>query len=167
MTYQCGIGNGLQELGFQPREPRIRCDGYGCQATVDVTTRFGLPAKWFLARRAPPRWKSQRHDDGTGNDFCSDCVAAGRARYLKSSMRLEAFYYGPTLVYGFAVTTAGEPRRSDGVPRRSYEVHAGTETGTTWLRSFLYLDLGEKNRDLALAWAEGYARAQVENREKP
>lgn len=154
MTYRCGIGQGLEELGFRPGGPHIRCDGFSCQATIDVVNRHGLPTGWFMNRKAPPRWRSQRYDDSTGNDFCPECVALGYDKFLKPDMRLEAFYRGPTLTYSYAVET-------DAGVKRSYEVHGPGPKGTRCLRRFLFLDLGEANRDLALTWAEGYAVAQA------
>jgi hypothetical protein len=66
--------------------------------------------------------------------------------------RLERrFNYG-VAVYHYEVMVTGSAGNG---PRLSYEVFVNGERK----RRFLFIDLGEKNKDLALAWAEGYASA--------
>lgn len=68
MSYRCGIGRGLEALGLEPGPPRITCDACGRVLTI----KQGLPPKWLLDNRAPPKWTLFRQDDGTRRDFCPD-----------------------------------------------------------------------------------------------
>ena len=72
MSYHCGIGPGIPDMA--PRPPHVTCDG--CGRVVEVITKRGLPTMWFLANKAPPRWKLVRDDDGTRlfrRDYCDKC----------------------------------------------------------------------------------------------
>lgn len=70
MSYECGIGGGMRRIGFEPREPAIRCDG--CGITVAIANRTSFAPKWFLDGKAPKGWK--RIDDcGKRRDYCPRC----------------------------------------------------------------------------------------------
>jgi hypothetical protein len=76
MTYRCGIGNSMQELGFDPCAPHLVCDG--CGMIKWAVTQKGDAPQWLLKGKAPPGWAMDRHeDDVTGRvvrkDYCPRC----------------------------------------------------------------------------------------------
>lgn len=69
MTYQCGMN-----FPGARRDPAIVCDGCGLRRSV--TTRSGLPAKWFLDLKPAPGWAMVRREDAIGlyrRDWCPRC----------------------------------------------------------------------------------------------
>lgn len=71
MSYQIGIGGGMERLGFSPRDPAIVCDGCGMVRRV-VGPRSMGPPKWFLDSKPPPGWKGERSGDKRF-DYCPQC----------------------------------------------------------------------------------------------
>lgn len=67
MSYQIGIGGGMEPLGFSPRDPAIVCDGCGMVRRV-VGLRSMGPPKWFLDGKPPPGWKNEG-----SFDYCPKC----------------------------------------------------------------------------------------------
>jgi hypothetical protein len=73
MSYQCGIGGGMAEIGFCPCDPHIRCDFCGVTRLV-ATRRTHGPAKWFMAGKPAPGWSGGRRADHTREDYCPACT---------------------------------------------------------------------------------------------
>lgn len=71
MTYQCGIGRGMEALGLSPCRPHIRCDG--CGLVLDALTKNGLPHRWLLDQTAPRGWSVRIPEDGQRIDHCPRC----------------------------------------------------------------------------------------------
>ena len=72
MSYQCGTGPLLESaLGIKAGPPRIICDGCGLVFEVKGGRRSGPPA-WFIANKAPPKWKGTRTDEVRW-DYCPAC----------------------------------------------------------------------------------------------
>lgn len=82
MSYRAGIGEGLRALGLEPGPPRVMCDGAGCSALVVIEGRGGMPPRWFINGKGPPRWKTVRDAyEGRRLDFCPACrLAPGKER---------------------------------------------------------------------------------------
>jgi hypothetical protein len=76
--------------------------------------------------------------------------------------RLHFAFRANVAVYSYEVTVTGGEH--GGTKRHSYEVyHAGVRK-----RRFLFIDCGDLNKDLAMAWAEGYALGVLDSTpEKP
>lgn len=70
----------MAALGHYPREPAVVCDGEGCKSRYPVRAhpRHGPPA-WFVAGKAPPRWRVVAVD-GLRRHLCPARVAAERAK---------------------------------------------------------------------------------------
>lgn len=76
MTYRCGIGNRMSELGYIPGPPHIICDG--CGAVKVAETKRGDAPQWLLKRKAPPGWVMKRYEDEVEGivlraDYCPVC----------------------------------------------------------------------------------------------
>ncbi len=60
--YHCGVFGA---------PPYITCDSYECGAYVVID---GLPPKWFMDRKPPPRWSGSRVENANGSvtrlDYC-------------------------------------------------------------------------------------------------
>lgn len=67
VTYRVGIGDGMQRLGFQPREPHIACDG--CGQVYPIGRNGRCPPQWFFDSKAPPKWKKLPD----GRELCPRC----------------------------------------------------------------------------------------------
>ena len=75
MTYQCGIGPGLETLGLRPDVPHIRCDG--CGLRLDAVTTAGNATAWLRSGKAAKGWKLERTDDPfTRRDYCPRCKSS-------------------------------------------------------------------------------------------
>jgi hypothetical protein len=73
MTYQAGIGPGMESLGLRPDVPHVRCDG--CGLRIDATTRDGNATAWLRGGKAPKGWRLDRDGDGRRWDTCPRCRA--------------------------------------------------------------------------------------------
>ena len=70
MSYRCGLGMGMEALGFEPGPPMLRCDYPGCTGfKEDLPTRGGAPA-WLRNGTAPRGWKTVKHPSGRRYDLC-------------------------------------------------------------------------------------------------
>lgn len=69
MTYRAGT-HGLAKHGLPDSEPRITCDICGLVHRVERAS--GLPYAWFLAGKAPPRWRRAQRDC-LRVDYCPAC----------------------------------------------------------------------------------------------
>ena len=73
MTYHCGIGPGMAQLGFEPCEPHLVCDDCGLRLTID---RSRIAPAWLLNDTAPRGWLCVHSEvDGahTRTDYCPRC----------------------------------------------------------------------------------------------
>lgn len=75
MSYRCGIGPGLRQLGLEPGPPRITCDTCGTTREIGVN---GIAPAWFLNGDAVPGWKLAR-DGERRVDTCGRCSARSTA----------------------------------------------------------------------------------------
>lgn len=75
MSYQCGIGAGMERLGISPCRPHIYCDG--CGLKLSALGKIGLPHKWLLDDKAPRGWKMVRLGSGRREDYCPRCKDRG------------------------------------------------------------------------------------------
>ncbi len=79
MSYLCGLGGGLPG---GPRDPALYCDGEGCtaQRTVVMRGRVGIPAAWFMNRKAAPGWKllNPKDKDSPRRDLCGQCASRAK-----------------------------------------------------------------------------------------
>lgn len=75
MPYRCGVGYGMARLGIQPREPAFYCDDCGRSIPVVPASRVGMPFKWFLDGKLPPKWKKTEK-----GDTCPVCLNARAQR---------------------------------------------------------------------------------------
>lgn len=71
MSYHCGIGSGMQAIGYEPRDAHIECDNCGLVRNIVKPGRMGPPA-WFLDGKAAPGWKLVRTGE-TRADYCPRC----------------------------------------------------------------------------------------------
>jgi len=71
MTYRCGIGAGMAQLGFEPCEPHLVCDDCGLKLTID---RDRIAPAWLLNNKAPKGWLCiHNREDFTRTDYCPRC----------------------------------------------------------------------------------------------
>lgn len=76
MSYHCGVGHGMQALGYSPREPHIQCDGCLKVYVIKARGAGGAAPAWFIDGKAPPGWR--KVNEGTTvepvrRDYCKDC----------------------------------------------------------------------------------------------
>ena len=75
MSYRAGIGHGLGAvLGAGASAPHIKCDK--CGDVHGVTNKHGMPYRWFLANRPPPKWITLYQGDKR-EDRCPRCQDTG------------------------------------------------------------------------------------------
>lgn len=73
MTYHCGIGPGMAQLGLDPCEPHLVCDDCGLRLTID---RSRIAPAWLLNNKAPKEWLCIHNKvDGARTDYCPRCKA--------------------------------------------------------------------------------------------
>lgn len=70
MTYWCGIGPGMEELGLPTREPHIECNSCGVKKFVSGRS---IPPAWFMNGKAAPGWKLVRDHLEKRFDYCPKC----------------------------------------------------------------------------------------------
>lgn len=88
VTYRCGVGIRMADIGVQPREPHVVCDGCGIKCSAE--TKTGGPKQWLLKRKAPPGWLMDR-TEAAGHirrkDWCPRCRAHATLTGSKSRLR--------------------------------------------------------------------------------
>jgi hypothetical protein len=75
VSYRCGISPGMSDLGLQPRNPHVVCDG--CGLINNGIRRDGGPMAWLRNGKAPKGWMLNRteREDGSVDrkDWCPRC----------------------------------------------------------------------------------------------
>lgn len=76
MTYRCGFGQGMAELGFEEGPPHIKCDGCGLRLEARMTS--GGPPLWLIDQKAPRGWHLILKPSGVEGvslreDYCPQC----------------------------------------------------------------------------------------------